>query len=65
MINVNQHACPQNHPCPAVHQCPEGAIIQDDIYAAPRIDYELCTECRVCTEICRVFSRVPDEIGVC
>ncbi len=40
MIAVNVHACPQNHPCPAVQYCPEGAIVQDDIYSAPRIDEE-------------------------
>jgi ferredoxin len=64
MIQVNVHACPQNHPCPAVRYCPEGAIIQDDIYTAPRIDEELCTECGECTNVCRVFSQVPDEVGV-
>ncbi len=64
MIQVNVHACPQNHPCPAVRYCPEGAIIQDDIYSAPRIDDELCTACGVCTNVCRVFSQVPDEVGV-
>jgi len=64
MIQVNVQACPQNHPCPAVRYCPEGAIIQDDIYTAPRIDEELCTECGECTNVCRVFSQVPDEVSV-
>jgi ferredoxin len=64
MIAVNVQACPQNHPCPAVYKCPEGAIIQDDVSSAPRIDDELCTECGVCTQACRVFSRVPNEVGV-
>lgn len=64
MIAVNEHACPQNHPCPAVQYCPEGAIIQDDIHTAPRIDHELCTECGACARVCRVFSTVPDEVGV-
>jgi Fe-S-cluster-containing hydrogenase component 2 len=64
MIEMNVHACPQNHPCPAVRYCPEGAIIQDDIFSAPRIDQELCTECRACTKVCRVFAWVPDEVGV-
>lgn len=64
MIAVNVHACPQNHPCPAVKHCPEGAIVQDSIYEAPRIDDEKCTECGVCTSVCRVFSLVRDEIPV-
>jgi Fe-S-cluster-containing hydrogenase component 2 len=64
MINVNEAACPKNHPCPAVSYCPEGAIVQDDIYSAPRIDHELCTECGACTSVCRVFSRVAEPAGV-
>lgn len=64
MIAVNVHACPQNHPCPAVHHCPQGAIIQADIFSAPRVDHELCTECGACAQVCRVFSQVPDEVGV-
>jgi ferredoxin len=64
MIEVNVQACPQNHPCPAVHKCPEGAMIQDDIFAAPHVDDELCTECGACVGACRVFSLVRDEIGV-
>jgi Fe-S-cluster-containing hydrogenase component 2 len=64
MINIDEHACPQNHPCPAVHYCPEGAIVQDDIYTAPRVDHENCTECGACTQVCRVFSLMRDEAGV-
>ena len=64
MIAVNERTCPQNHACPAVQYCPEGAIVQDDIYSAPRIDHGLCTECGACSKVCRVFSRVPDEVGV-
>jgi Fe-S-cluster-containing hydrogenase component 2 len=64
MIVVNSHACPQNHPCPAVQYCPAGAIVQDDIFSAPRIDDELCSECRDCTRVCRVFSFVPEEVPV-
>ena len=64
MIEVNAHFCPQNHPCPAGRSCPEGAIVQPDIYSAPRIDDEKCTDCRVCTTVCRVFSWVRDEVGV-
>ena len=63
MIAVNQHACPQNHPCPAVGYCPVGAIVQDG-FSAPHIDHELCTECGSCTQICRAFSQVSDEVGV-
>ena len=64
MIEVNVQACPQNHACPAVRSCPEGAIVQDDIYTAPRVVDELCTECGACTQACRVFSLVADEVGV-
>ena len=64
MISVNAAACPQNHPCPAVRLCPTGALTQDDVFSAPRLDQELCTECGACTSACRVFSRVADEVGV-
>jgi Fe-S-cluster-containing hydrogenase component 2 len=64
LISVNQLACPQNHPCPAVASCPVGAIVQVGIFSAPRIDRDLCTECRACTLACRVFSQVADELGV-
>ena len=64
MIAVYVPACPQNHPCPAVRSCPVGAIVQDDIYTAPRVDNEFCTDCGACTQACRVFSRVADKAGV-
>ncbi len=64
MIVVNDLYCPQNHTCPAVASCPQGAIVQDDAFSAPRIDYDLCTDCRVCTEACRVFQYVPEEATV-
>ena len=62
MIVVNDRLCPQNHPCPAVSTCPQGAIVQDNIFSAPRIDHDLCTECGVCSGVCRVFSVVRDEV---
>ena len=40
MIITNPLACPQNHACPAVRRCPAEAIVQDDIYSAPRIEQE-------------------------
>jgi Fe-S-cluster-containing hydrogenase component 2 len=61
MIITNPYACPQNHSCPAVRRCPAGAIVQDDIHSAPRIDQDLCTECGACSHICRVFTQVTDE----
>ncbi|OFW58167.1 MAG: hypothetical protein A2133_00645 [Actinobacteria bacterium RBG_16_64_13] len=64
MIVTNPHACPQNHACPAVRTCPMGAIVQDSIYSAPHVDQDLCTECGVCSGVCRVFTRVSDEVGV-
>ena len=60
MIEVREQFCPKNHPCPSVSMCPQGAIVQDDVSSAPRIDHDLCTECGVCTSTCRVFSFVPD-----
>lgn len=64
MIAVNADFCPKNHSCPAARYCPTGAIVQDDIYSAPRIDEELCTECGACSNVCRVFASVPDKVGV-
>ena len=64
MIAVNEHACPQNHPCPAVGHCPVGAIIQDSIFSAPRVDHDSCTECGVCTQVCRVFRQVSNRVEV-
>ena len=64
MIAVNEHACPQNHPCPAVRYCPVGAIVQDDIFSAPCVDNEICTDCGACTSVCRVFSLAPDMAEV-
>ncbi len=65
MIAVNADACPKNHPCPAVHYCPAGAIVQENIFAAPRIDPDLCTECGVCTSVCgRVFKLAAEEVPV-
>ncbi len=65
MMVANPDYCPKNHACPASSRCPEGAILQDDIFSAPRVDQELCTGCGACTRICRVFAMVPDEVGVC
>jgi ferredoxin len=64
MIRVNEAACPQNHPCPAVGYCPAGAIVQDTVFAAPRVDQDLCTGCGACTQICRAFSPTSDGVGV-
>jgi len=65
MIATNPAACPQNHACPAVRFCPVGAIVQENIYSAPQIDHDLCTECGACTSVCsRVFARVADEVAV-
>ncbi len=64
MIVVNPDFCPKNHACPAGRRCPEGAIVQDDIYSAPRIDAEACTECGACTSVCRVFTMVRDQVAV-
>ncbi len=65
MIITNPLACPQNHACPAVRRCPVEAIVQDNIYSAPRIDQDLCTECGACSQVCRVFTQVADQVAVC
>jgi Fe-S-cluster-containing hydrogenase component 2 len=64
VIVVNEAACPQNHPCPSVGLCPTGALTQADIFSAPRIDHDLCTECGACVSACRVFLQVHDAAGV-
>lgn len=64
MIHVEQRLCPQNHACPAVAACPFEALVQDHVSAAPRVLAERCTECGVCTHVCRVFSVVPEEAVV-
>jgi ferredoxin len=61
MIITNAPACPQNHACPAVRTCPVGAIVQDDIYSAPHIDQDLCTQCGACSLSCHVFTHVADQ----
>ena len=63
MIAVDERFCPKNHPCPTVRACPTGAIAQDDIHSAPRIDRELCTECGLCTHTCRVFVEVGAPVA--
>jgi Fe-S-cluster-containing hydrogenase component 2 len=60
MIAVDERFCPKNHACPTVHVCPTGAITQSDTRSAPRVDHELCTECGLCTQSCRVFVQVED-----
>ena len=64
MIVVDDRFCPQNHACPAAAACPQSAVVQDDIFSAPRIDHDLCTECGICTGLCRVFSAVRDDVPV-
>lgn len=64
MIVVDDRFCRQNHACPAAAACPQGAIVQDDIFSAPWINHDLCTECGVCGSLCRVFSLVADDVPV-
>lgn len=63
MIQVDEARCPKNHPCPAVRVCPVDAIIQDDIFSAPRIDHETCIECGACVSACRVFRQVEAPVS--
>ena len=62
MIAVDERFCPKNHACPTVHVCPTGAIVQDDIHSAPRVDQDLCIDCGLCTGSCRTFVRVDDPV---
>jgi ferredoxin len=65
MVVTNPDACPQNHACPALRACPAGAIVQEGIYSAPRINHGLCTECGICSRVCgRVFTQATDEVAV-
>jgi ferredoxin len=61
MIVVNPYACPQNHACPSVRACQVGAIVQDNIHSAPRIDQDQCTECGACAQACHVFTQVAEK----
>ncbi len=63
MIVVDAAHCPKNHPCPAVRLCPVDAIVQDDIFSAPRIDHERCIECGACVSACRVFQEVATPVA--
>jgi Fe-S-cluster-containing hydrogenase component 2 len=62
MILVDESRCPKNHPCPSIGLCPVDAIIQDDIFSAPRIDQEKCIACGACTSACRAFVEVEDPV---
>ena len=50
-IEVVTRRCPQNHPCPSVRVCPVGALEQNG-YAAPTVNEELCTNCGRCVSFC-------------
>jgi len=63
MVDILTDYCPQNHPCPVVNVCPMGAISQKDIYSAPEVDEELCTECGDCTNYCNVFRINKQEVA--
>jgi Fe-S-cluster-containing hydrogenase component 2 len=64
MIVVNEASCPKNHPCPAVAYCPMGAISQESLFSAPRVDHSLCTGCGMCTRVCGTFSFSAEAAGV-
>jgi len=49
---VNEKKCPQNHRCPSIAVCPKNAISQDDIFALPKVDNELCILCGKCMQYC-------------
>ncbi len=57
MIKINEQFCPKNHTCPVIKACPLKAISQKDIFSAPEIDYNKCTDCGLCTNYCRVFKK--------
>lgn len=57
MIKVNEDYCPQDHVCPVIRRCPVGAITQKYFQAAPSVDQEKCTDCGICTKICRAFNK--------
>ncbi len=57
-IVVNEAYCPQNHNCPATRMCPVGAIEQKSPFVAPSINYEKCTGCGACTNVCRTFAKL-------
>jgi Fe-S-cluster-containing hydrogenase component 2 len=63
MIAIDKRFCPKNHYCPTIHSCPVGAIVQDGMHSAPRVDHERCTDCGLCTQLCRTFVRVETPVA--
>jgi len=51
-IKIIETRCPKNHVCPIINICPADAIYQENIYSAPIIDKEKCTDCGKCVKYC-------------
>lgn len=52
-ITIDPEKCPQNHICPLVAACPMQAISQEG-GGLPAVDPELCVECGICVEKCKM-----------
>jgi ferredoxin len=59
-IKIDPEKCPQNHVCPLIKTCPMQAISQID-NGLPAIDPELCVECGICVEKCRMKAVFFEE----
>ncbi len=59
--------CPEEIPCnPCRENCPAGAIEMERINGIPEVDYDKCSGCGICLEVCpglAIFTvdRSPEE----
>ncbi len=45
--------CPENIPCnPCEEICPSGAVLIGKINCSPKVDFEKCTGCGLCVQVC-------------
>jgi len=45
--------CPEEIPCdPCCENCPAGAIEMEGVTALPEVNYDRCTGCGICMEVC-------------
>jgi carbon-monoxide dehydrogenase iron sulfur subunit len=55
--------CRQCEKALCAEACPEGAIVKSEDGNYWEIDYDLCTNCKECLEVCRVFAIHYDPVG--
>ncbi len=52
MILIDSERCIKNHVCVATISCPAKAMSQTGGRGVPSIDYNKCTQCGLCVEMC-------------